>query len=68
MVGEHDEVVAAAGADGETTHAVGVEIYYGIYSDIEFFGFGLGVSWCRCMGRHCDLGGADTLRKCLMWH
>ena len=46
MIGEHDEVVASAGADGEMTHVVGVELAYGIYPDIEFFGIGLWVSWC----------------------
>ena len=65
VVGEYDEVVAAAGADRETTHVVGVELVYGIYPDIEFFGFGLGVSWCRWFGRSCDLGGADALARLL---
>ena len=55
MVGEHDDVVAAAGADRETTHGVGVELDYGLYSDVEFFSFGLRVRWCRWFGRSCDI-------------
>ena len=65
MVGKNYEVVAAAGADRETTHVVGVELSCGIYPDIEFFGFGLRVSWCRWFSRRCDLGGADALARLL---
>ena len=65
VVGEYDEVVAAAGADRETTHVVGVELSCGIYPDIEFFGFGLRVSWCRWFGQRCNIGGADALARLL---
>ena len=65
MVGKHDEVVAAAGADKEATHVVGVELEYGLYMDIHFFGFVIRESWCRCSGRRCDLGGADALARLL---
>ena len=61
MVGEYDEVVAAAGVDGKTAHDVGVELAYGIYPDTEFLGFGCRLRWCHWCGRRCDLGGADSL-------
>ena len=53
MVCKHDEVVSAAGADGELAHAVGVELANGIYSNIYFFGLGGTVRWRwrRCFGR-----------------
>ena len=35
IVGEHDELVSAAGADGETTHVIGVESSDGIYHGVE---------------------------------
>ena len=62
---EHDELVAAAGADGELAHVVGVELANGIYPNIEFFGLGGGVGWrwCRCFGRRCGLGGLDALSR-----
>ena len=47
MVGEHDEVVAAAGAGGEMSQVVGVELSYGIYPDMELLGFGFRLRWCR---------------------
>ena len=59
MVGKHDEVVDDAGEDGEMTHVVGVELAYGLYLDIEFFGLGGRVRWRRCLGRSCGLGGVD---------
>ena len=34
VVGKHDEVVAAARADGETTHVVSVDLAYGLYPEI----------------------------------
>ena len=34
MVGETDEVVAVAGADGESTHVVGADLANGLYPDI----------------------------------
>ena len=37
MVGEHDEVVAATGADGKTTHVVSVKLSDWLCSDEEFF-------------------------------
>ena len=45
MVCKHDEVVAAAGADGELAHVVGVELGNGLYVDIELFGLGGGLRW-----------------------
>ena len=63
MVGEHDEVVVAAVADGETAHVVDVELAYGIYPDVEFLGFGYRMRWCRWFGWICDLGGADSLLR-----
>ena len=65
VVGKHDEAVANTGSDGETTRVVGVELAYGIYPDIYFFGFGLRVRWCSWFGRHCDLGGEDSLEQLL---
>ena len=47
------------------THVVGVELAYGIYPYIEFFGFSLRVRWCRCFGHCCDLGGAKSLAQLL---
>ena len=46
LVGEYDEVVAAAGADGKTAHVVGVELAYGFYQDMEFLDFGCRLRWC----------------------
>ena len=37
MVGEHDEVVAATGADGKPAHVVCVKLADRICSDEEFF-------------------------------
>ena len=42
VVGEHYVVVAAAGADGEAAHVVGVELGDGFNADVEFLGFGGG--------------------------
>ena len=65
MVCEHDEVVAAAGADGESAHVVGVELANGLYPNIEFFGIGGGVRWCwrRCFWRRCGLGESNALSQ-----
>ena len=65
MVCKHNDVVAAAGEDGELDHAVGVEIANGIYPNIEFLGLGGGVRWRwrRCFGRSCGLGGSDDLSQ-----
>ena len=65
MVCWHDEVVSAAGADGESNHVVGVELANKIYPNIEFFGLGGGVRWHwrRCFGRRCGLGGSDALSR-----
>ena len=65
MVGEHDEVAATAGADGESTHVVGVELANGFYPDIYFFGVGGRVRWRgrRCFGRRCSLGGLESLPR-----
>ena len=45
MIYEHDEVVAAAVAEGESAHFVGVELANGLNPNIEFFGLGGGVRW-----------------------
>ena len=37
MVVEHDEIFAAEGADGETTHVDGVEFFDGLYPDVDHF-------------------------------
>ena len=34
MVGKHNEVVAAAGADGEYTHVIGVDLVSEVYPDM----------------------------------
>ena len=47
VVGNHDEVVAAAGSEGETAHVVGVKISYWLYQDMEFLGFFCKLGWCR---------------------
>ena len=67
MVCENDEVVAAAGADVELAHVVGVELANRIYPNIEFFGLGGGVRWHwrRCFGRWCGLCGLNTLSRLL---
>ena len=65
VVGKHDEVVAAARAEGETAHVIGVELAYGLYTDMEFLGFGCRLRWCRWFGRSCDLGGADSFSHLL---
>ena len=65
MVGENDELVAAAGADGETTHVVGVDIAYGLYPDIELLGFGCRMRWCHWFVRRCYLGGVESLLRLL---
>ena len=65
MVGEHNEVVAATGADGETAHVVSVELAYGLYLDMEFLGFGCRLRWFCWCGRRCDPGGADSLSRLL---
>ena len=65
MVCAHDEVVAAVGADRESSHVVGVELANGIYPNIEFFGLGGGLRWrwrC-CFGRRCGLGVSNTLSR-----
>ena len=52
VVDKHDEVVAAAGVDEETTHAVGVKFADVIYTEVELF---------RLCGRQmagCCIGGA----------
>ena len=54
VVGEHDEVVAAAGADGETTHVVGVELAYGLYGAVGLVGV-------------VTLLERTPWRDCLMW-
>ena len=67
VIGEHCVVVAAAGADGEAAHVVGVELGDGFDADVEFIGGwgggGIrGIRWGRtCGGRGngewpCDLG------------
>ena len=65
MVYEHDEVVAAAGADGESAHVVGVELANGLYPNIELFGIGGRVRWRRrrLFGWRCGLGGSDDLLR-----
>ena len=65
MVCEHDEVVAAAGADWELAYVVRVELANGLYPYIELFGLGGGVRWRwrRCSGKHCGLGGSNTLSR-----
>ena len=65
MVCEHDEAIAAAGADWESDHVVGVDLANGFYPNIEFFGLGGGASWrwrC-CFGRCCGLGGSNALLR-----
>ena len=42
-------------------HFFSVELVYGLYTDMEFLGFGRRIRWCRWLGRRCDLGGADSL-------
>ena len=65
MVCKHDEVFAAAGADGESAHVVGVELADGLYPNMEFFGFCGGVMWRwrRCFGRRFGLSGLDALLR-----
>ena len=65
MVCEHDEVVAAVGADGESSHVIGVELDNGLYLNIELFGLGGGVRWRwrRCFGRRFGLGGSNALSR-----
>ena len=65
MVCDHDEVFAAAGADGESDHVVGVELDNGLYPNIEFFGIGGGARWRwrHCFRRRCSLGGSDALSQ-----
>ena len=65
MVGKNDEVVAATGADGETTHFVSVDISHGLYPDMDFLCFGCRMRWCRWLGRPYDFGGADSLSHLL---
>ena len=65
MVCAHDEVVAAVGADRESSHVVGVELANGIYPNIEIFGLGGGVRWRwrHFFWRCCGLGGLDALSR-----
>ena len=57
MVGKHDEVVAAAGADGETTHVVSVEFSDGLYPDVELFLLCGGQLYGCCIGARGASGG-----------
>ena len=63
MVCKHDGVFSAAGADGKSAYALGVELYNRLYPNIDFFGLGCGVRWrwSRCFGRRCGLGVLDAL-------
>ena len=63
--GEHDELVAAAGAERETAHVVGVEVAYETYPDMEFLGFSCRLRWCRWFGWSCDIDGVDSLSRLL---
>ena len=60
MLGKHDEVVSAAGADRETIHAVGVDLSNGLYPYIEFFGLGGRLMWRRLFRQRCGLVGAKS--------
>ena len=44
MVGNHDVLVAAAGADRELASVVGVELFDGLHADVDFARGGVEVS------------------------
>ena len=75
VVGNHDEVVAAAGEDGEKTHVFGVEFFDGLYPDVKLFRICGGQLDGCCIGRRrfswiarlCGIGGAYSLPLFLMW-
>ena len=55
MVGEHDEVVASLGADGEPARVVGVELADRLCSDEELLCLG-GLFSCNKVQVRCGLG------------
>ena len=67
VVGEHYVVVAAAGADGEAAHVIGVELGDGFDADVEFFGGwgGGGIRGIR-WGRTCGGRGNGVSSICFL--
>ena len=62
MVGEHDEVVASPGADGEPAHVVSVELADRLCSDEKFLCLSDLFSWNRVKVRSgLGLGIPDAL-------
>ena len=65
VVGNHDVLVAAAGADREPAGVVGVELFDGLHTDVDFARRGGRRCWRRgrCRREWLGLGGANALAR-----